>query len=440
VRYGALVGFMFALLGLGSGVRFFASATCRSALFVGAMIVRFCYAAGWPAEIKLVRQALPEKQQALAISMLGFGSRSGAIMGRCIFGLLLRFFSWRQVAKLVAAALLFFGSIMLFIVDRMLAKAAKSKLEQEQMSVGVGGPGLESEKQSRGRCGRLAEMSKEPAVWILTAGFCCLCHILHGDDFMPLLFQALTGSPLSTSLSVVFPLGGICAMLLNATQGHWLRREQREWLCVKGCFVCVAMAGGLSLLSAVGSGPLATTPLVAVLLFTMGFSIAPSYYLLPNLFAIEFAGDDCATLISIFELISFCSKMPAHMLLLWMAGEYGWTASLLQLLGTALLAGLLMSLLLLRWHAMRCAPGVPPMSRSSSLASSLEACATRQEGSCLLSPMLYPPDESPRRCMKEIALEGCDDTNLFPEEGQGSSALGADYMQEYAALRHRGPS
>ena len=52
----------------------------------GASVLRFSYAAGWPAEMKALKILVPEEHQPLAVSTLGFASRGGAILGMCFFG------------------------------------------------------------------------------------------------------------------------------------------------------------------------------------------------------------------------------------------------------------------------------------------------------------------------------------------------------------------
>lgn len=143
-------------------------------------------------------------------------------------------------------------------------------------------------------------------------------------------------------------------MVLNARQGKQLGRDTVERLCVRGCFACAVCLMLLVFLhiefgAATPVGGIVTT----VLLLAVGFTAAPSYFLIPNLFAMEFAGDDCATLVGMFELAAFCSKMPAHMIILHVADEFGWDFAIVLLAGTAMTAGVTMNMLLCRWRALR---------------------------------------------------------------------------------------
>mmetsp|Transcript_16934 Transcript_16934/g.29300 ORF Transcript_16934/g.29300 Transcript_16934/m.29300 type:complete len:151 (+) Transcript_16934:2-454(+) len=95
------------------------------------------------------------------------------------------------------------------------------------------------------------------------------------------------------------------------------------------------------------------TLVVAVSLFFVAFFCAFPYYLVPNLFAFDMMGTECATLIGFFELTSFSSMMPAHMLLLRIAGTYGWSYALVQMAITMSFAALFLSLLLPKWRAIR---------------------------------------------------------------------------------------
>ncbi|CAE8711849.1 unnamed protein product, partial [Polarella glacialis] len=368
-RWGVLVGLLVALGGAGLGTRLLATSTTKSGFMLGSMLLRFSYAAGWPAEMKAIRLLVPSERQGLAVSTLGFASRGGAILGRCLFGLLSSHFqlSWRQIAMHASAMLLGGGSLIIVALNKIIAKSVAADNEQ-----------LEASLRPLKAAGRpptpgLRRLLSEHSVWLLAASFCCLCHVVHGDDFMPLLFVGLTGSSHGVALSAVFPLGGLVAMLLNASLGQRLPRRRREQLYVRACgLAALALLALLALLTFSSQQPTGVASflpagVVAALLFCVGFSAALPYYLVPNLFAFEIAGEHCATLISFCELVSFTSKMPAHMLLLYLADVWGWRAALLQMLGTCLLAGVLLHHLILIWQVLQRTSGPGRASAISAL-------------------------------------------------------------------------
>merc|ERR1712159_611292 len=87
-----------------------------------------------------------------------------------------------------------------------------------------------------------------------------------------------------------------------------------------------------------------------ILIFVTGFTAAPPYYLLANVFAMEFGGDDSSTLVSIYELVAFITKSPVHAKILWVADHWGWEHAVMLLLVIASFAFVTMFLFVRRWH------------------------------------------------------------------------------------------
>ena len=99
-RWGAVFGLAMALGGCSAGAALLATSKTQLQFLCGASVLRFSYAAGWPAEMKALKILVPEEHQPLAVSTLGFASRGGAILGMCFFGVLTQseIMSWRQIA------------------------------------------------------------------------------------------------------------------------------------------------------------------------------------------------------------------------------------------------------------------------------------------------------------------------------------------------------
>jgi len=337
-RYGPAVGLGCSLFGNCFGVFLLSQADSKAMLICGALFIRLSYSAGFPSEIKAIQLTIPEQYQGTALSMLGFGSRSGAIVGRAVFGILLQYYTWRTLAKFMSCALLCAAIATPILVNGKLAEAAKTRKQAE------------SNAPKASLASKLTRLGKEPAVWMLATGFSLLCFIMHGDDLMPLLFYGLTGNPLSVSYSAIFPLGGICAMLANATQSHKIKsKEKKEWFYVYLSSVAIAAFTALYFITcAAGSGNVAM-PVVMALIWIAGFTAAPPYYQLANIFAMEFGGEDSATLVSIYELVAFFTKSPVHSQILKIA-DSGWENVVLSLLVIAVLAFVTMFFFVRRWH------------------------------------------------------------------------------------------
>lgn len=340
-RYGPAAGLGCSLFGNFMGVALLSQAQSKTMLTVGCLFIRLSYSAGFPSEIKAIQLTVPEQYQTTAMSMLGFGSRCGAIVGRAVFGMLLQYYTWRQLAQAISCALFFATFVTVFLVNGKLAEAAKARAAVATSSKG-------GQKQSLAK--KFAKLGKEPAVWMLATGFSLLCFIMHGDDLMPLLFYGLTGNPLSVTYSAIFPVGGICAMILNATQSHKISKDKQQWLYVYISSVAIAAFAGLYLVTcAAGPGNVAM-PVVMVFIWIAGFTAAPPYYLLANVFAIEYGGEDSATLVSIYELVAFFTKSPVHSQILKIADTGGWENAVLSLLVIACSAFVTMFFFVRRWH------------------------------------------------------------------------------------------
>jgi len=144
-------------------------------------------------------------------------------------------------------------------------------------------------------------------------------------------------------------------MALNAWKGNLLQRRQREQLYVASSILGAALLTLLLFIAAAEAEAEAspcTVTIVALTLFLVAFCCALPYYLVPNLFAFDLMGTECATLIGFFELTSFCSMMPAHMVLLHIAGTMGWTYALLQMVLTMCCAAIFLALLIPQWRAL----------------------------------------------------------------------------------------
>lgn len=355
-RWGAVFGLSMALGGCCLGAALLATSTTQARFIAGASVLRFSYAAGWPAEMKALKLLVPEEHQPMAVSTLGFASRGGAILGMCFFGILTQnhILTWREIAVQAAFLLLIIGSGIVVSIRQLIKAAPSSKSTGHQKSIG--------------------SLLQEPSVWLLTFAFACLCHVQHADDFMPLLFRGLTGSTHSVTFSAVYPGGGIAAMVLNAWKGHFLSRRRREQLYVIASAASATLLGLLLLLHRAAAEPgESTSPLmtwlIALILFVAAFCCAMPYYLVPNLFAFDLMGTECATLIAWFELTSFCTKMPAHMLSLRMAEE-SWDLVLLQLTVTMFFAAALIQALLPLWRSLqshRRHGGISPLTNSPPL-------------------------------------------------------------------------
>lgn len=340
-RYGPAAGLGCSLFGNFAGVFLLSQAQTKTQLTIGALLIRLSYSAGFPSEIKGIQLTVPEQYQTTAMSMLGFGSRCGAIVGRAVFGMLLQYYSWRTLAQCISGGLLVACAATIYLVNRKLARAAKTRPASPSTS-----PASRSLAKKFGRLGR------EPAVWMLAAGFSLLCFIMHGDDLMPLLFYGLTGNSLSVSYSAIFPVGGICAMILNATQSHKIRsREKKEWFYVYLSSIAIAAFTALYVISCASGPGNVAMPVVMVLIWIAGFTAAPPYYLLANIFAIEYGGvEDSATLVSIYELVAFVFKSPVHSQILQIADTAGWENAVLSLLLISASAFVTMFLFVRRWH------------------------------------------------------------------------------------------
>lgn len=362
-RIGAAVGIGCCLFGCSAGVVLLSIAQTKYQLIAGALVIRLAYAAGFLAEIKAVHLTVPDRFQDTAVGMLGFGSRAGAIVGRAVFGVVLQWYSWRQLALWIGVMLAVVAAITVHLV---LKKLAVAELENNPSA-------MAPPRRTKSVVNQFWHWLHEPAVQMLTVGFSFLCFIVHGDDLMPLLFYGLTGSSLSVALSAIFPIGGVCAMILNATQSHRVESRQRKnFIYVYLVAVSIGALAVLVLATYTFGAGYVPLPLVMVLLFIIGLTVAPAYYVLPNVFAMEYGGDDSATMVGFLELSSFLTKSPAHAFILQSADAYGWQQANWCFLLIASAAFVTMYAFVLQWHS---------ISRLTTYAPHYDVLNTKQEGS-----------------------------------------------------------
>jgi len=349
-RYGPLFGLMFSMWGCGLSALLMSFSTSVLQLTIGAAFLRFCYAAGMPSLLKAIQLTIPFEHHGLAIGVVGFASRTGALSGRSLFGALLGHFSWRNIALMVSFTLLAVGSLVLTVVNCRLSKA-----HQIATSKTLSGTGKKAEGATLG-C-----VAREPATWLMAVSFAFLCWLMHTDDFMPLIFFGLTGSPNSIPLSGAFPLGSLVGMMANtvaASHGWFRSRQSRDKLYVH--IICIAFLSFACLSQLAPPANVVPEPSgaghifwVSVMLFIAGFCLAPGYYLLVNIYCMEAGKDDSATLVGIYEFIAFCSKGAADPMLLNMADTCSWKATIGTLSLLALASGILLHVFHCRCEVIR---------------------------------------------------------------------------------------
>ena len=74
-RWGAVFGLSVALGGCCTGAGLLATSETQRQFIAGASVLRFSYAAGWPAEMKALKLMVPEEHQPMAVFALGFAWR-----------------------------------------------------------------------------------------------------------------------------------------------------------------------------------------------------------------------------------------------------------------------------------------------------------------------------------------------------------------------------
>ena len=96
------------------------------------------------------------------------------------------------------------------------------------------------------------------------------------------------------------------------------------------------------------------TPAAIALIFLLGLSISPAYYVPMSVFSVSFGGKHSGFLVSLIDVFGYCGALLFNFFGGSVAQHYGWSVFLFGLLAVTMLAAACMvTFLTLDWHSSR---------------------------------------------------------------------------------------
>ena len=391
-------------LGLGVGALIlFGLARMKGLLFLSFILLQFAASGGWLIGCRVIHDWFPKLRWGACFAILSAASRVASMLCKLGLGAALAHFSWRQICLAAASigGIMLLLSTHLFWVSTRWQRTVSATRDDE----GCEGPlvvdDLETTQQHRHLVGYEPPLSLEPnddattitdqhrrdsgaasdtsakacaevgfkivrllsnrglvLYSIVEAGATCIAQF---DSMVPILLGDLT--PLSDAQismsATVFP----ASLLVSVATGPWLlsrlekrRRndneyQRRGWLAMvlsnnPGLLLELVLLG-ISLVSALALSSLAAVPkrrppfLVLLCVCGLSYGIGITYYITPNVYALDFGGKDCATASAILDTVGLVTSSLWALVAAAVKGSMGkfraWHVTML-LLATIVLA------------------------------------------------------------------------------------------------------
>jgi len=299
----------------------FSLAESYEAMLVLGFLNSLPQAGGYPALNKIVYEYLPPERYSEAIAAISIGSRVGSSGSYLIFGACLRYFTWRQtimVAPVLVLLTMALSSLVLYSQAEPIRKGAQAG------ATGTKGSGRSALQKLRWIAGSLQfwKVSFASACLLVTKGF---------EAIAPLFITAvLKLSPASSAMMVAaIPAGLVVSVMVGASYIDKLPLNQKSSAVISLCtlnFMTSALMCTLTWYIETNGSLHAdvATFLCTGLFFVLGFSAGYSFYVPQSIFAIDFGGEDSATVVGCSELIQAVVGAASLKLAGVVSNEYGW--------------------------------------------------------------------------------------------------------------------
>ena len=303
---------------------------------------------GWPGMTKLVGEWYHPKNYGRVWSILSTSSRASVVLGSLFFGWLLNFMNWHWVAVTSGVTALIIGALCYFTVKERPSDPAflDDAVEAGADSVRIA-RALESKRNHplNGLTlgGALLAFARSTRCWLVVIMLMTLTVLMAVLDFLPLYLRQVYGltAANATMASSVFPLGSLTGLIVSIFfYDRFSRKGLRRVLSTMLVLTtgCVLMLKGLPEL---GFDSQINYGVALVLIFAIGFTISPSYYVPMSIFSIEFGGPFAATLVCLIDGFSFGASATFNFVGGRLSeGECGWDAVMMVIITVAVLATL----------------------------------------------------------------------------------------------------
>ena len=312
-------------------------AFCSSFFLMGVLnfLGQFFKAGGWPAMTKIVGAWFRPRRYGQVWSILATSSRVGTIAAGIVVGWLLLTLSWRTVFVITAIVTAVIVAVAYFFLKE--ESEAPTELSSD---VGAGMP-VSPHRLDEVTLGQAClQFIKSARFWLICFSVVFLTILMDFINFIP-IFLAETLSVdggRAGMAATVFPAGMFVALIANGLVYDRLSRRQVTWtlgglllLCC-GCVVTLWNLGNLPFSSSMQLN------VALAVIFVMGFSIAPAYYIPHSIFAIDFGGKHSGFLTASIDIFGYSGALLFNFFGGSIAQRFGWSVFLTGLLAITLLA------------------------------------------------------------------------------------------------------
>ena len=305
-------------------------------------------AGGWPAMVKIVGEWYPQRRSGQVWSIISTSSRVGTIAAGMVLGFLLAMISWRAVF-IVSAVITGLVVILafFFLKDRPedvgldpLPDDSTGKLGDGEKLPAASHPF--DDLNVRQVCWRFIASGR---FWMIGLSICFLCILMEFINFIPIYLTESMGiaSEKASMAGSAFPAGMFAALVATSMVYDRLNKRRLIYvlggLLAVGCLCVVALWNFASL-------PIPTSmqvPAAIGLIFLMGFSLSPAYYIPMSVFSVSFGGKHGGFLVALIDVFGYAGAMLFNYFGGSIAEDYGWSVFLIGLLSIAVAALLSMT-------------------------------------------------------------------------------------------------
>lgn len=360
--------FLIALAATGAANVGFAFCSSFAGFAAFNFIGQFAKAGGWPAMTKLVGSWYAESKYGRVWSVISTSSRVGTILAAICFGFLLTYLSWRNVFLLSAA---FSAAVLVwlfyFLRDRPDQDASNIRpLETTdppyaqdgcvELQISSAVATSKSEKTHPLESKNLGEACfaflNSGRCWLICLSIVFLTIVMDFLTFVPIyLAETLGLSAGDASMAgSCFPIGMFVSLLFS---GYLYDRVQDLSRVILIAALLSISCGCVVSLWRIDLFPSAIqTEASIVILFLLGFTISPAYYIPMSIFSVSFGGRHSGFLVSVIDIFGYAAALLFNFFGGSIAQDYGWGTFLAGLLGITVSANLCMTAFLtMDWRA-----------------------------------------------------------------------------------------
>jgi len=300
----------------------FSFAESYEAMLVLGFLNALPQAGGYPALNKIVFEMLEPHQYSKAIAAISIGSRIGASGSYLILGACLQFMSWRATIRLAPV----FVGVSIMVSMLVLGKTGKvqkgpnthrggdsKQAKKEEKTEGKKEivKGDDAEKAAPRSAGqKLLWIASSGQFWKISIASACILVSKGFEAIAPLYISSvLKLSPASSAMLVsAIPAGLVASVFFGSAFLDSMTVRRRGIAIVALCGLNILTSSslcGVTWYLETGGVPNPTVMVLGcgTLFFTLGFSAGYCFYVPQSLFAIEFGGEDSATVVGCSELI-----------------------------------------------------------------------------------------------------------------------------------------